>query len=397
MKILHTADWHLGAKTDRRSRIDEQKMVMQEIVRLADKEAVDIVIISGDIFDQAVCSSEAEDLFYDTLEKLSCDNKRVVVALAGNHDDPKRVLACGAFAKKHKIVLSGNLNPLCDIDTRSHDARVVEVTDGSVLIEKGLFEQQERVVVGLLPYPTDYRLGCELPVDSYSAKIKEWAKIACKGFRKDAFNILASHLTLAGSDYEEGVTFRNVLDSEPGVVKLSDLPVADYYALGHIHSAQTISNKANYPGAPLKLSFIQKTTSVNILTITNNKLEKLEKVKLKTPVKMEKVCANGIEKVAEALQYYSTEDLVELTICQNKPLTSEEIKDIKFKYPAVLTVKLMLSNVEQDDKVYVTNRDKLSAKDLFVDFYKSKYFAEPDPKLVELFIEIMEDKSGETN
>ena len=51
MKILHTADWHLGKRLDNFSRLEEQKLVMDEIVQIADEQNVDLVLIAGDLFD----------------------------------------------------------------------------------------------------------------------------------------------------------------------------------------------------------------------------------------------------------------------------------------------------------------------------------------------------------
>ena len=78
---------------------------MDEIVKISNEERIDLVLIAGDIFDQAVPTSEAEDLFYETLDKLTAGGDRVVVAIAGNHDDHKRLMAGVYFAKKHRIVI----------------------------------------------------------------------------------------------------------------------------------------------------------------------------------------------------------------------------------------------------------------------------------------------------
>jgi exonuclease SbcD len=63
MKILHTADWHLGKRLDRFSRIEEQVLVMNEIVEIADEKNVDLVLIAGDLFDNFNPSTEAVELF----------------------------------------------------------------------------------------------------------------------------------------------------------------------------------------------------------------------------------------------------------------------------------------------------------------------------------------------
>jgi hypothetical protein len=109
------------------------------------------------------------------------------------------------------------------------------------------------------------------------------------------------------------------------------------------------------------------------------------------------VVVNGIDEVPTKLDYFSSEDIVELTIVQDKPLTAMQIKELKENYPCVLQVKLKLTNLDKDQNVYIANRDKLSAKDLFVNFYKSKKFVEPQNELTELFVELMEENYSETN
>ena len=71
MKILHTADWHLGKRLNTFSRLEEQREVLNEICEIADREAVDAVIVAGDLFDNFNPSSEATELLYSTLHCLS--------------------------------------------------------------------------------------------------------------------------------------------------------------------------------------------------------------------------------------------------------------------------------------------------------------------------------------
>ena len=90
MKILHTSDWHLGKRLNDRERAGEQVAVMDEIVRVADEEAVDAVIVAGDLFDTFNPPVEAIELLYRTLHRLARGGHRLVVAIAGNHDSPDR-------------------------------------------------------------------------------------------------------------------------------------------------------------------------------------------------------------------------------------------------------------------------------------------------------------------
>ncbi|HYH01787.1 MAG TPA: exonuclease subunit SbcD, partial [Bacillota bacterium] len=88
MNILHTSDWHLGKYLENRERLPEQVEVMDELCRIAEVRKVDLVIIAGDIFDTFVPPAAAEELFFNTIERLSAKGRRAVVIIAGNHDSP---------------------------------------------------------------------------------------------------------------------------------------------------------------------------------------------------------------------------------------------------------------------------------------------------------------------
>jgi len=90
MKILHTADWHLGKKLDGISRLEEQKAVMQEICELADTHEVDAVLVAGDLYDTFNPSIEARELFFKTLHKLTSAQSSLLQAITMHHSSSKR-------------------------------------------------------------------------------------------------------------------------------------------------------------------------------------------------------------------------------------------------------------------------------------------------------------------
>src|ERR1035437_3612263 len=112
MKILHTSDWHLGKRLESFSRFEEQKAVLSEICEIADREQVNAIIISGDLFDTFNPPVEAMDLFYKTLKRLANNGQRAVIALAGNHDSPDRIEAPEPLARECGILLAGYPNSL---------------------------------------------------------------------------------------------------------------------------------------------------------------------------------------------------------------------------------------------------------------------------------------------
>ena len=88
MRIIHTADWHIGKSLDGFSRLEEQKKFLDFFVEQVERISPDIIIIAGDIFDTANPSAVAETLFYDTLSKISANTSALIVIIAGNHDSP---------------------------------------------------------------------------------------------------------------------------------------------------------------------------------------------------------------------------------------------------------------------------------------------------------------------
>ena len=153
MRILHTADWHIGCRTDGLLRLDEQKQTLKEIEDIANQYKVDMVIIAGDIYDTFLPSAEAEKVVFDSLLRLSNNGNRPVVAIAGNHDDPKRLSNANVFANMHNIYLIGEMDTIsyCDLKGKS----VVPVASGVGYIE--FKYKSERVVVATMPYPSYYR------------------------------------------------------------------------------------------------------------------------------------------------------------------------------------------------------------------------------------------------
>src|SRR6476646_8645006 len=104
MRILHTADWHVGKTLRRRQRLDEVERVLAEVVEIAREEAVDVTLVCGDVFDHFAPSAEAERIVYATLLELHAAGGTVVV-IPGNHDNAKRFGAIEALSRAAGIIV----------------------------------------------------------------------------------------------------------------------------------------------------------------------------------------------------------------------------------------------------------------------------------------------------
>ena len=389
MKFLHTADWHLGAKTNGRDRLPEQKRVLDEILSIANHENIDCVIVAGDVFNTASPSAEAEELFFDAIEKLSNGGDRFVFVLAGNHDDPTRLVAGLPLASKHNIALVSSLERLKESTfVKGQNVSVVETGKGYIKIKKN----EEIVTIAYLPYPSESRISEKLDGDlEYADKVQKWAEIGASAFSYDAFNIFVSHLFMVGSKLKDGeVKVGDIL-----AVPKSKLPKADYTALGHLHTPQHLGDHIYYSGAITELDPRQKNLGVNIFESENGKVVSVNTVKLQNTSKFEKITAHGIESAKEKLEAFDNSDIIELELVQESPLASSEIKALKKAYPCLSNIVLSLTG-NKFETASKTQRKFLSDAELFTEFYKSVRGTEPAADLTELFISC-KGEEDETN
>ncbi|MDA8220416.1 MAG: exonuclease subunit SbcD, partial [Desulfitobacterium hafniense] len=161
MRILHTSDWHLGRTLEGRSRIEEQMTFINELCMIAEDEAVDLILIAGDVFDTVNPPAIAEELFYDALNRLSAGGRRAIVAIAGNHDNPERLCAASPLAVRNGITLYGLpkevLTPgLLD---QPNLGRVTRVAAGQGWVELHIPSCSDPAIIAMLPYPSESRLN----------------------------------------------------------------------------------------------------------------------------------------------------------------------------------------------------------------------------------------------
>lgn len=243
MKILHTADWHLGKNLEGQSRLDEQQEFLNDFVKIVEDNNIDLVVIAGDIYDTSNPPARAEKLFYDTLKKLSKKGERLILVIAGNHDNPERLVAAGPLAMEHGIIMVGT--PKTVVLPGEYGMHKV-VNSGEGFIEIDI--RGEKAVILTVPYPSEKRLNEVLynavdsddeKLKSYSDRIKELFDSLAVNFREDTINLVVSHLYAMGS--EESGSERSIQLGGSYIVDGSCFPEkAQYIALGHVHKYQIV-------------------------------------------------------------------------------------------------------------------------------------------------------------
>jgi DNA repair protein SbcD/Mre11 len=246
MRVLHTSDWHVGKALRGRSRATEHEAALGEIAGIARREAVDLVIVAGDLFDSATPSPEAERIVYRALLDLA-EGGRPVIVVAGNHDSAQRLGAVAPLSEASGIHVAAAVRP-------PGDGGVIDVAAGG-----------ERAQVALLPFPSQrYVVTADLllsgdAADAHAAYADRVVRILgalTERFRADTINLVAAHLMVMGGTMGGGERgAHTVFDYW---VPATAFPAsAQYVALGHLHRCQRLAGPAplHYCGSPLQLDF----------------------------------------------------------------------------------------------------------------------------------------------
>lgn len=399
MKILHTADWHLGKKLDRFSRLEEQVLVLNEIVEIADEQNVDLILIAGDLFDNFNPSVEATELFYKTLKRLSLNGKRPVIAISGNHDSPNLIDAPDPLARECGIILIGH--PKAKITP--FELEHFKISNSAAgFIELQLKSLNFPVRILHTPYANEIRLkeyfGENKEEELNKVLAENWATIADEFCDQHGVNLLMAHLYMnkKGAPIIEEPEGEKPIKIGNATLIYSDIIPSQiqYAALGHLHGFRNIGTTEKpvvYSSSPLCYSFSEarQTKYVSIIEAEPNKEVSYEKLPLKNGKKLVKKTFDSVEKTIEWLNE-NPYSLVELTLESETFLKAEERKMIYQSHNGIVHLIPKVKNQEfSENKLQEINLNQ-DIQLLFNDYFKSKNGGqEANEELIDLFNEIL--------
>ena len=399
MKILHTADWHLGKRLDRFSRLEEQILVMDEIVQIADEQNVDMVLVAGDLFDNFNPSVEAIELFYKTLKRLSQNGKRPVIAISGNHDSPYLIDAPDPLARECGIILIGH--PKAKVSPfQLQDFEISNSVEG--MIELKIKKHAFAIRIVHTAFANEIRLKEYFGENKEEALnqilAENWATIADEFCDENGVNILMTHLYMN----KRGAPILEEPDGEkPIKIGNADLiysdtipPQIQYTALGHLHAFRNIGTEEKpvvYSSSPLCYSFSEagQTKYVSIIEAKPNQNVSYEKIELKNGKSLVRKTFDEVEKAIEWLSE-NQNTFVELTLESETYLKAEERKMINNAHHGIVHLIPKFKNQEFNQKQLHDINLNQDIQSLFKDYFKSKNNAqEPNEDLLNLFNEIL--------
>ena len=403
MKILHSADWHLGKRLDSFSRLEEQKIVLDEICIIADEQAVDAVIVAGDLFDAFNPPVEAIELLYKTLKRLTNNGKRPVIAIAGNHDSPDRIDSPEPLARECGIVFMGYPNTEIKTIELENGFEITKTDKG--FIEINLPEHNYPLRIIATPYANEVRMkeyfGEEKEVELSNSLQMGWGDLSEKYCDNKGVNILVTHLYMLKRG---GEVLEEPDGEKPLKIGNADLIYSDiipsqiqYTALGHLHRHQNVGTDEKpvvYSGSPLSYSFSEagQQKYVKIINVEPNSIAQLERIPLKSGKQLARKTFNSIDSAVEWLndnQY----TLVELTIESDTYLKSEDLKRLRNAHHEIVHIIPIVKNdnvMDESSKQVNLNQDITA---LFSDYFKYSKGQSPNEEIIELFKEIIEHTS----
>lgn len=401
MKILHTADWHLGKRLDNISRLPEQKEALNEICEIAESEAVHAVLIAGDLFDTFNPSAEAQELFYKTLKRLGNNGKRAVIAIAGNHDQPDRIEAPDHLARECGIIFIGY--PNSKVSACNNDGGLCITKSEEGFIELKLQQCKTPLRIIATPYANEFRLKTYLAGENPEEELRNvlqanWQRLADKYCDDKGVNILCTHLFFQkkGEQTEEEPDDEKPILHVGGAQAIysSNIPAQiQYVALGHLHKYQVIDMQpcpVVYSSSPLSYSFAEAGQAKYVVLIKADLNQKLTFDK-HALTKGKRLLRQRFESVDEALLWLEANQqaLVEMTMVTDDYLSVADRKALQEAHDGIVNIIPEVKN-----KTFVVNQRgtidlSKSIEQLFIDYFHHNKGQQPDTATMELFKEVL--------
>lgn len=256
MRILHTADWHLGMDLHRMSLLEDQKYFFKQLKTIITEKQIDVIIIAGDIYDTALANKDAIRLYDEMMSCLCLELKKEVIVIAGNHDSGERLSSLKELVKPMGLHIYGRMEQ----------------------------EVEPLIIQDCAFYPIPF-FHLETMRNVYQAKVNNldeaFTMILEKAKQKAvdaAHHIAIAHTFCANAKISESDRFANVGGSD--LVSADVFSKMDYTALGHLHRKQELRHHVYYSGSPLAYSFLEAQYNKAVL-IYDSTCDEVEEITIK--------------------------------------------------------------------------------------------------------------------
>ena len=362
MKFLHLSDLHLGKRANEFSLLEDQDYILRKILYVVDAELPDAVLIAGDIYDKAVPSAEAVQLFDDFLTLLAgrrFDGKTIsVFVISGNHDSPERL----AFGSR---LMDGS------------GVYISPVYNGDV-VPVSMEDAFGPVYVYLLPFVKPVHVRAALrdteeaeTIQSYTDAVR--TAIARMNVDPAVRNILVTHQFVTGAARSDS---EDISVGGADNVDVSAFDGFDYVALGHLHGPQSVGRETvRYCGTPLKYSFSEASHEKSVTVV---ELGTKGNVSIRTVPLVPRRDMRELRGTYDALTYRknyegtAVDDYLRITLTDEEDIPDAAGK-LRVIYPNIMELRYDNKRTRGNGQLEeIEDRERLSPLDLFSAFYEKQ-------------------------
>ncbi|HMR88814.1 MAG TPA: exonuclease SbcCD subunit D C-terminal domain-containing protein [Saprospiraceae bacterium] len=338
MKIVHTADWHIGKILHNQDLHEDIHLFFDWLLQYIKEENIDVLLVSGDIFDLANPANRDIRSYYQMLYKLSMTKTKIIIT-GGNHDSVSHLDAPSHLLDVLDIVVIGGGR-----DDRND--MIIPCSDNTGQLE---------CVVLAVPFLRDKELRPTIKASEMNTKSEaiseaikkyydELVELTIQKYGTNIPIIAMGHLFMQGSitsDSEREIHVGNLEGLQSDVIH----PKIDYMALGHIHKPQTIGNKPNirYCGSPVFLDFSERDYEkrIIVLDIEDQKTKSIKPINIPKSRELKKITGT-LSEVEIALSSYHNE-------YQLPSFLEVEVVEDKKDYFKIQALDELVSKVNNDN------------------------------------------------
>ncbi|WP_421234470.1 exonuclease SbcCD subunit D C-terminal domain-containing protein [Aeromonas enteropelogenes] len=401
MKILHTADWHLGHQLHGHDRRFEHDAFLDWLTDTLKARKIDALLVAGDLFDTANPPASAWQQLYRFLARLRAEMPNLdMVLIGGNHDSPSKLDAPHELLRAFDLHLVGSISRNKDgqletnrllVPLHDNEGKVaawcvaVPFLRSSDLRVEPLAEGQDRLIEG---------------VRQIYAEVLAEGRKRCE---QDQALIAMGHAYLAAGQLSE-LSERRVLGGNQHALPADIFTGADYTALGHLHLAQRLAEGIHYSGSPLPLSLTETGYRHQVLEVTleAGQLAAVEAIPVPRSVEMIRLPLGSLDEALTAIDALELPDrpqeaqpFLEVRLLLPKP--EARIRERILAALAGKPVRLARINTQYQgsgqglaDGRERRRLDELSPTEVFRLCYQRQFEGEPEVGLVASFEEILE-------
>lgn len=354
MKFIHTSDWHIGRQFHNTSLLEDQRHVLEQLVSYIDSEAIDALVIAGDIYDRAIPPAAAVELLDDLLHRVCTEMQVPVIIIPGNHDSASRLSFGSRQLSQAGLHILGDLNKVTEPVIISH-------SDGDVAFYGVPYNDPETVRSLFGIEASTYDEAHTYLVDKISA-IKSEHQV----------NILISHCFIDGA--EESDSERPLSIGGSDRVSYQPCTPFDYVALGHLHSPQYKGEEhIRYSGSLMKYSFSEQhqKKGVTLVEVNAEGLQSTKHLPL-SPLRDMRIIEGELNDLIEQGGVDPNNDDYLLVRMTDRSAILDPMNKLRDVYPNVLQLEkpgIMITG----DKVMDREKLKLGELEMFRDFFFQVY------------------------